>query len=488
MKASQNSYSLIFLFIIMTIATSMTLTIEAREVERNVENFITKLKSHYQKTSSITAFSLTYRYLGKSDAYQSWDYQAPSRYKAFKVTDLDLVKKHYAQSVVHHFTGGRLLDEVHFQNDNESLRYEKNGNSLGKRVSKQDMNSFERYKNLTMMNIDFLAVRPLLEEAHIETNIILQQNELSKTISLIHKVADDNVMEYVFSSSPLRLLSIKNKMRDRMYIYDDYQTSHSLTFARSLVKYYNGDTVPSYITHMNSFEIIEEIEPTKLKLPEGYGSVILKSDQSLKSTEIAPDLYLVSNASAKRNTLFKVNGSDIMVFGAPVNKKRSEQTIELISAQFPQKKITSVYVTHPYSDHIAGLAAFAKLGAVIRADAYSIEAIKAYPPFKEELATFKFQTITDNELMDGVRYYVLESARAKRQSFAYFENQGVIYQSDFLEVAFDNTIPKILPSYSKTFIEFVRSKQLKFDRIVGHHSNNNISLEIMNKYFNSNTM
>ena len=35
------------------------------------EDFIGKLKSNYQKTSSITAFSLTYRYLGKSDAYQS---------------------------------------------------------------------------------------------------------------------------------------------------------------------------------------------------------------------------------------------------------------------------------------------------------------------------------------------------------------------------------------------------------------------------------
>ena len=390
--------------------------------------------------------------------------------------------------MVHHFTGGLLLDEVHFQNDNESLRYEKNGISLGKRVSKQSMNSFERYKNLTMMNIDFFAVRPLLEETNVDTNIKLHQNELSKQTSLTHKVADDKVMEYVFSSSPLRLLSINNKARRRIYIYDDYQTSHGITYARSLVKYYNGDTIPSYITHMDNFEIIEEIEPTKLQLPEGYGSVILKSDKSLISTEIAPDLYLVSNASANRNTLFKINGNDIMVFGAPVNRKRSEQTIELISDQFPQKKITSVYITHPYSDHIAGLAAFAKLGAVIRADAYSIEAIKTYPRFKEEIATFKFQTITDDELIDGVRFYVLENSRAKRQSFAYFEDKGIIYQSDFLEVAFDNTIPQILPSYSKTFIDFVRSKQLKFDRIVGHHRNNNISLEVMNKSYDTNTM
>ena len=158
------------------------------------------------------------------------------------------------------------------------------------------------------------------------------------------------------------------------------------------------------------------------------------------------------------------------------------------SALFPEKRITSVYVTHPYSDHIAGLATFTKIGAVILADAYSIEAIRAYPRFKKDLATFKFQTIENDDLIEGVRFYVLENSRAKRQSFAYFEDKGIIYQSDFLEVPFDNTIPQILPSYSKTFIDFVRSKQLKVDRIVGHHRNNNISLNIMNKLYDSNRM
>jgi len=452
------------------------------------EDFIEKLKSHYHQSSSITAFSLTYRYMGQSDAYQSWDYKAPSRYQAFKVTDIDLRKKHYAQNVVHHFTGGLLVDEVHFQNDNESLRYEKNGILLGKRVRKQTMSSFERYKNLTLMNVDFFAVRPLLEENNIERNIKILEGKLSNQTTLTHKTADDKVMEYVFSNSPLRLLSINNKTRRRIYIYDDYKTSNGLTFAHSLVKYYNGDTIPSFITRTDSFTILDEIEPAKLQLPEGYGSIIPNSDISLSSTEIASDLYLVTNASADRNTLFKINGDEIMVFGAPVNSKRSEQAIELIAKQFPQKKITSVYVTHPYSDHIAGLAAFTKIGAVIRADTYSIEAIKAYPRFKKELATFKFQTIENNDLIDGVRFYVLENSRAKRQSFAYFEDKRIIYQSDFLEVAFDNTIPQILPSYTKTFIDFISSKQLKVERIVGHHRNNNISVDVMNKLYDSNRM
>jgi len=452
------------------------------------EDFIDKLKSHYHETSSITAFSLSYRYLGHSDPYQSWDFKAPSRYSAFKVIDMDLRKKHYSQNVVHHYTGGLLVDEVHFQNDVESLRYEKNGILLGKGVRKQGMNSYDRYKNLTMMNVDFFAIRPLFEETDIERNIKIQQNNQSRETSLTHTLSDNKMMEYVFSNSPLRLKSINNKSRRRNYIYDDYKTFNGLTFAHSLIKYYNGDTVPSFITQTDSFTILDEVEPTKLKLPDGYGPIIPSYKNELVSTEIAPNIYLVTNASVNRNTLFKVNSNEIMIFGAPVNKKRSEQTIELISKQFPQKKITSVYVTHPYSDHIAGLTAYAKLGAVIRADSYSIEAIKAYPRFKDELEFFKFQTIANDELIDGVRFYVLENSRAKRQSFAHFESNGILYQSDFLEVPFDNTIPKILPSYTKTFIDFIRSKQLKIERIVGHHRNNNISTEVINKFYDSNRM
>lgn len=449
------------------------------------ENFIEKLTSHYDKTSSITAFSLAYRYLGHGDPYQSWDYEAPSRYRAFKVTDMDLRKKHYVQNVVHHYTGGVLVDEVHFQNDVESLRYEQNGILFGKGVRKQNMNSFERYKNLTLMNVDFFAVRPLLEETDVGKNIKIQQSKLSKEITLTHRASDEKVMEYVFSDNPLRLLSINNKSRRRIYVYHDYKTTNGLTFAHSLIKYYNGDTVPSFITHTDSFTVLEEVEPTKIQLPVGYGPIIPSYDNELVLTEIAANLYLVANDSANRNTLFKVNGNEIMIFGAPVNRQRSEQTIELIFKKFPQKRITSVYVTHPYSDHIAGLAAFTKIGAVIRADAYSIDAIKAYPRFKKDLATFKFQTIENNDLIDRVRFYVLENSRAKRQSFAYFEDNEIIYQSDFLDVPFDNTVPKILPNYSKTFIDFVRSKQLKIKRIVGHHRNNNISLDVMNKLYDS---
>ncbi len=481
MKVNLMSNLLAFALISMAVFTISNST--ASEIK--AENFIAKLKTYYQKTRLIKSFSMThnYLYLGQDRSYSSWDYQAPNQYTAFKITEFDLEKQHYVESVVHNFPGGRKLDEVHFKNDTESFRYEKKGVPYGKRLVRQSLDDYEGFKNLIVVNIDFLALRPLLEEKDVEEKIELFQDKVSRKTTLIHSTTNDAVVEYVFDNESLRLLSLNNKAKRRIYYYDDYQTTNEIAFARSIVQYTNGATTPTFIKHIDRFDIQERIASTKLQIPQGYGPVIPKRDRTLVSKKIAPDLYLVTDSSSWRNILFKVIGDEIMVFGAPISPKLAEQTIKLIHSQFPKKEITSVYVTHPHSDHIAGLSVYAKLGVVIRADTYSIAAIKTYPPFIEHAIKFKFQTIEHDKVIDGVHFYVLENTHSKLQSFAYFKDSGIIYQADFLEVAFDNTIAKVLPSYTKPFIDFVRTKQLTINRIVGHHSNNNISVDVMNRTY-----
>ncbi|REL31611.1 hypothetical protein [Thalassotalea euphylliae] len=457
--------------------------------------FIELLQKHYQQTASISAFSLTHSYFGRSDPYQSWDYQAPSRYKAFKVTDIDMEKQHYYQNVVHHFTGGLYLDEVHFQNDSESSRYERNGISLGKSAIAQSMNSFSRYKNLTLMNLDFLAVRPLLQTISVSQDISetidIQPDKVAGKVTLAHRQAEGakgKEIEYVFNLAPLRLESINNKARKRIFLYGDYRTSNGYHFAHSLIKHYNGDVIPSFITRIEKFEVIEQITPEKLTLPNGYRIKPAEQYLALAATEIAEDLYLINDASQKHNTLFTVNGGNIMVFGAPRSSRLSESVLKTIKQQFPTKQISGVYVTHPYREHITGLLPFVEQGAKVYADDYTIAAIKAYPRFTDKIDSFSFEPLSHEQVINGVQFYVLESARSKRQSFAYFAQSGTIYQSDFLEIARDNTIANILPSYSKQFIDFVRESKLKVKRIVAQNRNSNISQEVMNKAYQANTL
>jgi len=480
MKVNLARYALTFAYItLFTITMPTTWAGEA-------EDFVAKLKTHYQQAPPLKVFALNYHYLGGADPYKSWDYQAPDRYLAIRMVELDLINNHFVENDIHHFYDGRTFNRTQFQNDNESLFYDKNGISLGKRIRKQGMDSFEQIKGFIFLNVDFLAVTALLEESNIAKNITIQHDKISGKTCLTHTISADNVIDYVFNNNPLKLAKINNKSKDKIYVYDDYQTTNGITFARSIVKYYGGVTRPSFIHRIDQLHIIDKIDPARFQVPKEFGPIIPPRDNTLLSKEIAPNLHLVTNSAASRNVLFKVSGDEIMVFGASANTELAEQTIKLILAQFPNKKISAVYVTHPHSNHIKGLPAYAKRGIKILAEDYSIEAIKAYPPFADDIETFKFQAIEHEQIIAGAHFYVLENSHAKRQSFVHFKDSGIIYQADFLAVAFDNTIAKVMPNYSKTFIDFVRSEQLNISRIVGSQRNNNISVEVMNKIYQAN--
>ncbi|WP_147302724.1 hypothetical protein [Thalassotalea euphylliae] len=450
------------------------------------EDFVEKLKAHYQPTRSINAFSFSYHFLNKQyRSHDYWDYQAPNRVLSVRMVEVDMAKKHFYDNDILYSPGGQILDRAQYQNDTESYYYEKNGNFLGKRYLNRGMGNFDRFMSFMAMNIDFLAVRPLLDETDISGKVTLAHDTQSNTTTLTHKVSEESIIDYQFSNEPLQLLKLHNKSRQAIYVYDDYQTTRGLTFARSVNKYYNGDPVPAYISFNDRFDIIEHVDTSKLKLPAGYGPEIKRGDGVLTATEIAKDLFLVTDASAWRNSLFKVNGDKIMVFGASGSPAQAKKTTALIREQFPEKAITAIHVTHPQTPDIAGLNVYAEQGIEILADNYTIAAIKAFPSFAENIDSFKFRTIEHEQVIDGASFYILESMHAKRQSFVYFKDSEIIFQANFLNIAFDNTIPKVIPNYTRTFIDFVRSKQLKLKRIVGNYKNNNISVEVMNKTYNA---
>ena len=452
-----------------------------------VDDYVAKLKAHYQKTLPIKAFSLNHHYTNKQYRdHNYWDYRTPNVYMSVRTVEVDLANRHFYDNDIVYFSGGRLYDRVQFQSDTESLFYERSATTYGKAVLRRGMDNFDRFIRYIVMNIDFLAVRPLLEETDIEGNITLRQDGASGTTTLIHKISDDHVVDYKFSNDPLQLVSINHRPLGGIFVYDDYQTTRDITYARSVNSYYNGDTEPTYVKFNGHFEVIEKVDPARLQLPEGYGPVITRGDGVLASKEIAKDLYLVTDSSAVRNSLFKVTGDRITVFGAAGNTGVAEKAIKLIHDQFPQKKITSVYVTHPHGHQIAGLKAFVDQDIEILADEYSIAAIKAYPHFADDIARFKFRTIEHEKIIDSAHFYVLENMHSKRQGFIYFKDSGIIFQAHFLHIPRDNTIAKVIPNYTRTFIDFVRGKQLKVNRIVGNYRNNNISVEVMNKTYDAN--
>lgn len=450
------------------------------------EQFVAKLKGHYEDTLSIEAFTLKYHFLNRRyRVLNYWDFQAPNLYMSQRVVEVDLAKKHFYDNDILYYAGGRLFDRVQFQNDNESIFYEKSATSLGRMILRRDMNNFDRFKGHMLTNIDFLVVRPIFEEAHIENNMSLMRDGESDSTILVHNVAGDQVVEYKFRNNPIQLVSINHGPLNGVFYYDDYQKTRGFTFARNIVKYYDGESKPTYIKYIDHFAEIAQVEPSRLKAPDGYGPEYQRGDGILVAKEIAKDLYLVTDSSAARNSLLKITGDKIMVFGAAVSKGIAEKTLKLIGEQFPGKKVTSIHVTHPHINQVAGLNVFAEQGIEILADEYTVSGIKAYPGFADDISNFKFRIIAQGEVIAGATFYVLENMHSKRQSFVHFKDNDIIFQSNFMHIPFDNTIAKVVPSYTKTFIDFIRSEKLNFRRIVGNYRNNNISEEVVNKTYDA---
>ena len=131
-------------------------------------------------------------------------------------------------------------------------------------------------------------------------------------------------------------------------------------------------------------------------------------------------------------------------------------------------------------DHTAGLAAYAKKGISIISDKYSVEAIKANPIFA--LDSMTFLTIVHEQTLMGIIFYQLENSHSKGQTFAYIPEDKVIYEGDFLEMPIDKSIPSHMPKSTKTFLDYLDQEKIDVERIVGHHTSDNISREMIQAY------
>jgi len=451
-----------------------------------VQHFVNKLKDHYQDTLPIKAFSLNHHFLNKQYRDKNyWDFKMPNRAMSIRTVEVDLEKKHYYDNDILYFPGGLLFDRVQFQNDTQAYYYEKSGAFLGKAVIKQNMNRFDTVTNYLVMKLDFMAVRPLLEEHSSKKAITLIKDKKSQTTLVTHTLPSGDTIDYKFKNQPLQLISVNYKPLNGYFEYHDYQTTRGITYARVVHQHYNGATVPQYITYNDSFNILDQVDPNRLKLPQGYNQELPRGDGKLFSSLLSKDLYLVTDSAGRRNSLLKVKDDKIMAFGVSGSADLAEKIISFIAKEFPNKTLKSVHITHPHGDEISGLNVYAKHGIEILADKYTIAGIKAHKAFSNDIENFKFRILENEQSISGAKFYILETMHAKRQSFVHFDDAGIIFQSDFLHIPFDNTIPKVIPNYTRTFVDFVRNNKLKLNRVVSQYGNNNITVEVMNKAYDA---
>lgn len=442
-----------------------------------------RLKDHYAFADDIQRFALGYD-VAFTNPGQAFDYRNPQAARTYRITEIERDSGRYYEWDKTLWPGDFVFEFKEFGDGDAAFAYDANGVILGKRVLARGDNAFQLIWEQAEPMIGFLAVQPLFEAG--EDGLVTRLEKDGEEAVIEQLDGDGHKVIYRFSLSPIRLLSKEIEADNQILHYDRFVEGDGFAYASRILLTEAGRHRADY--NIKRMEAIDAIDAANLQLPTGYGPVIERGDSSLTIEEIASDLYLVTDATANRNVLVQHRGDGLTVFGAPSSDKRSEETIALINDRFPGIPVTHVYVTHAHIDHIRGLAPYVKLGATVLADAYTAEAIAATPALAGLAGRLRFRELRHGETVMGVRYYSPRNSHVKGQTFAYFPAARIIYEGDFLEIPHDNTIATHMADVERTFIEFVRAEGLQINRIVGHHRNNNISVDTMNALYDANTV
>ncbi len=453
--------------------------------EDNTAIFFKTLEKHYKNTEDFNKFSVSYMD-SRHSPFQSYDYK--NAYKSYSFNgefevEFDLTTKEYTKHSTKNFPGGFKFEDHIFKKDNLELSYDVNGVRFGKTMRLLN-NRFNNTLDIAIEKIDFLNVRILLDAIKNKATVTTTFSENKAIIT--HMDKDSISKKYTFSLKPIQLISLENTNDNVKYNFLNATSKNGISYAKKVEVY--EDHKFSGLFTITNLRKIKNINSSKQIIPDNYNLPKITKKGISEITSIAKDLYLISSTNQSRNMVIKITGKSITVFGAPSSDKLSESVIGAIESKFPNKTIDYVYITHGHSDHMNGLAAYAKHNVTILATPHTISAIKAYPNFKDDIASFKFSAIAPDAVINNVTFYTPEKdSHCKQQSFAYFNDSGIIYEGDFLEIPKDNTIATYMSEQEKHFIEFVRNKKLNIKRIIGHHRNSNISVATMDAYYAANT-
>lgn len=257
---------------------------------------------------------------------------------------------------------------------------------------------------------------------------------------------------------------------------------------------WSNERVRGYINEALNFEenislrFNPVIDNSIYELPQDYRPAAVNTPST--PVEIAKDIFLIQYIGGDRNVLF-VNMTDyVVVVEAPLSNDVSKSTIAAINRQLPGKPIRYVFVTHYHSDHTGGLRQFIATGATLimgkETEAYVRELaaqkqnddLTKVPDAKLNLQ-FIDGTFRLEDSQHVIDFYTVQNSHCDGMSLAHFPNEKIIYQGDLLSVPLDGTLPKPI-EVTREMSQFIQSRGLKYDRVIGHHGHSHITPDMIN--------
>ena len=444
----------------------------------NNETIVSQLITHYKNiqlpASYAIAFDATY-----FTKYQSYDYNDVNGTTFSYVTEIDDDNKYAYNRRISNMGGGFAFDYITVIVGSEAFEY-----SFNKLWSGNIIDSINVEENYAFFKKDRVnRLNSARAKAFLDTPLDCLQYEFdsNKDEISIRKASQKDTVQFIFSLQPMRLKKIIEG--NRTTIYKKFKPEGELSYATEFDELIDNELGSTHvITH---FEALEKIDSEKLQLPEGY-TFSKKENNDEAFSKIGDISYIIRDDRTRRNILFTKIDDQITVLGAPDSNELSERVLSIIDNEFPNAKISHVYVTHMHSDHIMGLEEYVIRGITIVADQFTMEGIKDYEPFQQSIATFKFKKIEDRAILNGIQYHYPKNGHCKSQGFAYVIADQIIYQGDFMQLSpKPNLIAStIIPEATSSFIERIYQEDLAVNTIVGQHQiGSEIPMAFINQYY-----
>lgn len=443
----------------------------------NDMSLIKNLKRHYAKTEKLNKLNVTYTKERKT-IFQSDRLDKPFTIHSDYDYKFDFVAGQFYLHQVHHYPGNYIFNDKIVHQQGKTVLYDVNGFTKGKQLEYLDYDKSDFQEDL-YSELDIFSAHQFLSSLTPKHSTIEKSgNQLKITVN---KPEQDKVT-YTFTRMPIALSKIVNHSSNERTEFSNIQNHNGIAVASTVRHYRKGELKAK--VEITDIKRIMSIKTDVLAIPKGYGPFVDSTRKPLEWVPLADNLYLINHVAGNRHVLVKQDMQGLTVFGIPRSTDTSKQVHNLIKQQLPSQEINRVYVTHGHSDHMGGAAYYGNLGITIMADKHSIRALKAFPRFIKDAKKWKFKTLSHGQTVNDVTFYAPKNSHSEGQSFAYFPQSKIIYQGDFLEIPADNSLPSHMADVEREFIEFLYQEQIPYQRIVGHHRNNNMTPAVVNAYYN----
>ena len=187
-----------------------------------------------------------------------------------------------------------------------------------------------------------------------------------------------------------------------------------------------------------------------LTLPEEFAAEVPKAVKGdyvpLVLTEVAPGVLMVRGST--HTSMVVEFPSWLVAVETPQSEIQTKRLVQMLKERFPDKPVRYAAITHPHHDHIAGLRAFAALGATVLAEKNHepnvkkiLDARHSYPPDELERNRQKQQNVGGLEVYEGTKILsdggrTLEFLAIKTEHYvtnvvAYVPSARIMFQSDW---------------------------------------------------------